>query len=118
MRRKFAYIAGLIVAGVLSYYSGYYFYINSRTGMVSDESERIQRGGIENLQMINETNEYYIAKIENNMLVIYQMPQEDIYDSLRIEQLQFQNKDYPELYDGKRFDSLREVFEFLESCMS
>ena len=118
MRKKFAYITGLIVAGILSYYSGYYFYINSRTGLLSHGYESVQRGNIENLQLINETKEYYIAKIEKNLLVIYQMPQEIIYDSLRTEQLQFQKKDYPELYDGMRFDSLSELFEFLESCMS
>lgn len=118
MRKKFAYIAGLMIAGVLSYYSGYYFYINSRTGMSAHRYERVQQGNIENLQMINETQDYYIAKIEKNLLVIYQMPQEIIYDSLRTEQLQFQKKDYQELYDGMRFDSLGELFEFLENCMS
>ena len=118
MRKKFTYIAGLIFAGVLSYYSGYYFYINSRTGFLEHEYESVQRGNTENLQLVNVAKEYYIAKIENNLLVIYQMPQKIIYDSLRTEQLQFQEKDYQELYEGMRFDSLGELFEFLESCMS
>ena len=52
------------------------------------------------------------------MLLIYKMPEESIYDSLKTSNLQFQEKDYLQLKNGIVFQSLAEVFEFLESCMS
>ena len=62
--------------------------------------------------------EHYIAKIEQNMLVIYKLPEEIIYDSVKLSTLQLTDSEYTALSNGIDFYSLTEVFGFLENSMS
>ena len=66
--------------------------------------------------LINE--EHYLAKIEKDMLVIYKMPENVIYDSVRLSTLQLTNSESTALLNGIDFESITEVFEFLENSMS
>ncbi len=119
MRRKILFIIGVLVAGIFSYYGGYYLYTTQRPKVEIEMPATLQRGMADNyIKQTGYEQEYYVAKIEQEMLVIYKMPDESIYDSLKTSNLQFQEKDYMLLQKGMSFDSLTEVFEFLESCMS
>ncbi len=119
MRKKILFIICVLVAGVFAYYGGYYMYITQRPKVEIEMPATLQRGIADNhIKQTGYEQEYYVAKIEQEMLVIYKMPDESIYDSLKTSNLQFQEKDYMLLKEGISFESLTEVFEFLESCMS
>ena len=119
MRRKILFVIGLLIAGTSAYYGGYYLYTSQRPKIEIEMPATLQRGITDNdVKQTGYEQEYYIAKIEQEMLLIYKMPEESIYDSLKISNLQFQEKDYLHLKKGIVFHSLTEVFEFLESCMS
>lgn len=119
MRRKILFLIGLLIAGTFAYYGGYYLYTNQRPKIEIEIPATLQRGITDNdVKQTGYEQEYYIAKIEQEMLLIYKMPEESIYDSLKTSNLQFQEKDYLQLKNGIVFQSLAEVFEFLESCMS
>ena len=119
MRKKILFFAGLLIAGTVAYYSGYYIYTSQRPKIDIEMPMILQRGTTENdVELADYSEEYYMAKIEQEMLLIYKMPEECVYDSLKTSNLQFQEKDYLQLEEGMIFHSLAEVFEFLESCMS
>lgn len=119
MRKVILFTAALAVAGVLAYYGGYYLYVTNRPKTVLEEPEMIPNGLLISGSSLQSTEaRYYIAKIENGMLNIYDMPEKILYDSISLQHLQLQVKDYRELETGKKFAGLLEVFEFLESCMS
>lgn len=107
MKKTAVYAAALIVIGVLSYFIGYYITV-PKTAPESILSEREK----------NPAQEHYIAKIERDMLFIYEMPENTIYDSMNTESMNFQTGELPALLDGIVFESLTEVYEFLESSMS
>lgn len=102
-----------------NYYTSPTLYTSQRPKIEIEMPAALQRGIANNdIKQTGYEQEYYIAKIEQEMLLIYKMPEESIYDSLKISNLQFQEKDYLQLKNGIVFQSLAEVFEFLESCMS
>lgn len=119
MRRKLLFLLGLILLGTASYYSAYRLYVGGHPKVVLEEPMTLlkSKGTEQEVQKGNE-QEYYLAKIEQEMLLVYKMPEKSIYDSMNADSLQFQEKDFLQLENGMVFEDLKEVFEFLESCMS
>jgi hypothetical protein len=118
MKRTVLFIISLIIAGMFAYYAGYYVYKMNRPEVKFLETESVQRAVQlpENKQMVSD--EYYIGIIEQNMLAIYKMPEEILYDSIDVESLQFYGNEKKQLTEGMIFKNLTEVYEFLENSMS
>ena len=62
--------------------------------------------------------EYYIAVIEQDMLMIYKMPEETLYDSVKVSTLHIVEEEMTQLQEGMIFEDLTELFGFLENSMS
>ena len=118
MRKKILFLLCLVIAGILSYYSGYYLYISSNPRTEIVEPVNLHRAMMISEDISEGLQEYYIAKIEQDMLVIYKMPERTFYDSVKVSSLHLEEKDKNELLAGQRFASIEEVFEFLENTMS
>jgi hypothetical protein len=118
MKRTVWFMISLIIAGTFAYYAGYYVYKLNRPKVEFLETENVQRAVQlpENKQMVSD--EYYIGIIEQNMLAIYKMPEEILYDSIDVDSLQFYGNEKKQLTEGMIFRNLTEVFEFLENSMS
>ncbi|MBQ8857994.1 MAG: hypothetical protein IJ024_07630 [Lachnospiraceae bacterium] len=119
MKRTIFFLIGLILAGTFAYFAGYYVYTAENPKAEVLEPATLQKAvplsNENNLQM---NEEYYIAKIEQDVLSIYKMPEETLYDSIELSGLHFVGKEEQELSEGIIFQNLTEVFEFLENSMS
>lgn len=119
MRRKLLFLLGLILLGTASYYGAYQLYVGSHPKAVIEEPMTLLKSkDIKQKVQAENEREYYLARIEKEMLLVYKMPEESIYDSMNADGLQFQEKDFLQLEKGMVFEDLTEVLEFLESCMS
>ncbi len=118
MKKKILFLIGLIIAGTFAYYGGYHVYQINRPKVEIIEPESLQRAvqTSEKEQMI--LKEYYVGKIEQDLLMIYKMPEETVYDSVKLNSLHFYEEEKQQLLDGMVFQNLTEVFEFLENSMS
>jgi len=119
MRKTVLFVIGLIAVGSLAYYGAYHFYLTEHPKMEYVEQIPLQRSVIQP-ETGQESNlpEYYLAKIEQDMLMIYKMPEETLYDSVETSSLNFHGTEETQLMNGISFESLKEVFEFLENSMS
>ena len=118
MRKKLIFLLGLIIAGILSYYSGYYLYVSSKPQTEIIEPVTFRHAGNLTKENTKNVQEYYLGKIEQDMLNIYKMPENELYESVKADGLHLQESEKKLLYTGQRFESLNEVFEFLENSMS
>ena len=119
MKKTAVFMIGLILAGILAYFSGYYVYTTRNPKPEMKGSINLQRTvTLSEDKGLAETEEYYIAKIEKEQLMIYKMPEEIVYESVEIRSLHFSEKEKPQLLEGMVFQTLPEVFEFLENSMS
>ena len=118
MRRTVLFVIGLVIAGTLAYYGGYYVYKSNRPKTELLETESVQRAVKMSENVSAASEEYYIGIIEQDMLAIYKMPEEILYDSIEVDSLQFYGNDERQLMKGMIFGNLTEVFEFLENSMS
>ena len=119
MKKTVFFIIGLILAGTLAYFTGYYVYTSEKPGTEVPETIALQKAVIlSDDRFFSESEEYYMAKIEKDMLMIYQMPEKSLYDSVELNGLHFTEKEKPQLMEGMVFRDLTEVFEFLENSMS
>lgn len=119
MKRMILFVLGLIAAGTLAYFGGYYLYTSENPKTEITEPISLQRAvQISDTENITERQEYYVAKIEQDMLMIYKMPEETLYDSVEMSSLFFQERENAQLVEGIVFEDLTEVFEFLENSMS
>lgn len=116
MRKALLFFVCLIIAGIIAFYAGYYLYQSNRSQVEIEEQPVLKRGVRSDSEPPKRP--YYLLKIEGNQLIVYQMPEEIIYDSVKVDSLILQEKDMPALLEGKEYVELTEVFEFLESCMS
>lgn len=118
MRRTILFVVCLIIAGTFAFFGGYYVYMsnNPKTEIIVPES--LQRTMPLSGSKEDVPAEYYIGKIEQNMLMIYKMPEKILYDSVETDDLQFYEDEEQKLLDGMVFQDLTEVFEFLENSMS
>ena len=118
MKKKILYVIFLIMAGTAAYYGGYHAYTSNRPKVELVEPEKVQKAiqtkGYDN----REQQEYYVGKIEEDHLVIYKMPEDSIYDSIRLGTLNFYGEEVTELKEGMVFKDLTEVFELLENSMT
>lgn len=119
MKKVILFIISLAVVGTLAYFGGYYLYVSENPRKEPVEQITLQRSALQqNFPKEETVSEYYLAKIEQDMLMIYKMPEETIYDSVKTSSLNFHGAEEAELLKGISFKSLPEVFEFLESTMS
>lgn len=108
----------LLAVCVLAYFGGYYAAVSGTLRDQKEEPVTLQRN-IEMSETAEEMpGEYYIARIEQDMLFIYEMPENIIYDSMRTESMHFPEGELPVLREGITFRTLPEVYEFLENSMS
>lgn len=116
-RRTVFMVVGVVLLGILAYFGGYY-YMHEKP-QIKIEETMMQR----NLLLSGEGNseiqaEYYVAKIEETMLNIYKMPENMLYDAVKLSSLQLSEEEQERLRAGITFQGLTEVFEFLENSMS
>lgn len=118
MKRKILFTLFLICTGAFAYYGGYHLYVanNPKTEII--EPETLQRAMPMSDTKETILEEYYIGKIEQDMLMIYKMPEETLYDSIETGSLRFFGDEESQLMEGMVFQDLTEVFEFLENSMS
>lgn len=118
MKKTVLFIIGLIFAGTLSYFGGYYLYVTQNPKIELTEQVTVQNAVPLSSVKMPEEQDYYFAKLEQDMLRIYKMPDAVVYDSVRASSLHMSGMDEELLLAGMRFETLEEVFEFLESAMS
>ncbi len=119
MKKTVLFIIFLIFAGTLSYFGGYYLYVSENPKTEITEQITVQKAvQLSDTVVSAEEQEYYFAKIEQDMLMIYKMPDATLYDSVEVSSLHVQGMEESQLLEGMRFDTLTEVFEFLENAMS
>lgn len=119
MKKTFVAFGVLIILGTFAYFGGYYFYLSGHSKTETVEEISLQRAmRMADMESTVEQQEYYIVKIEQEMLMVYKMPEEILYDSVEISSLHFQEKEQSQLSEGIVFSDLTEVFEFLENSMS
>ena len=118
MKRTVLFVISLVVTGTLAFYGGYYVYKSNRPKTQFLETENVQRAVQMSENVSAASKEYYIGIIEQDLLAIYKMPEEILYDSIDVESLQFYGNEKKQLTEGMIFGNLTEVFEFLENSMS
>lgn len=118
MKRTVLFVIGLIIAGTLAYFSGYYAYKAGHPETELLDAESVQKAIQTSEKQENVSGEYYVGKIEQNLLVIYKMPEEILYDSVELSSLGLYENEKAQLLEGMVFGDLKEVFEFLENSMS
>ena len=118
MKKKILYVIFLIVAGTFAYYGGYHAYTSNRPKVQLIEPERLQKAMPTKDYYNSDIREYYVGKIEKDHLLIYKMPEDSVYDSIRLSTLNFYGEEEEKLMEGMIFEDLTEVFEFLENSMS
>ena len=119
MKKTMIILAFLILAGTVSYFGGYYFYTTENPKTEIQTPITVQKSvQFNNEQPIPEEASYYFAKVEQEKLLIYKMPDAVVYDSVEMDGLHLQQTEVTLLEEGVRFENLSEVFEFLENAMS
>ena len=118
MKKKILFLVFLITAGAFAYYGGYHAYTSNRPKTRMIEPESLQKAVPMNHTDDPQLKEYYIGKIENDQLMIYKMPEDAIYDSVKLSSLGLYEEEKERLINGMVFENLTAVFEFLENSMS
>lgn len=118
MKRIIVFVIGVILAGALAYFTAYHVYTSKNHTADILTPVTLQRAAPPAKEAEKEPQIYYLAKIEDGILCIYRMPEESLYDSIKLSSLHMTSKERGELMQGVVFESLTEVFEFLENSMS
>ena len=121
MKKKIYFLIGLVAAGIFAYYAGYHGYTFNypQTELLNPMTLQKSVPLSENEKNISEDEQkYYFGKISQEVLEIYEMPEQILYESVRLNTLHLSEKEKRELSEGVVFMTLTEVFEFLENSMS
>lgn len=119
MKKIIVFVVCLIFAGILAFLGGYYGYkMKNPKAEQRDSMERQYSISSEQNHAEQVLNEYYMAKIEQELLMVYKMPEEILYESVELSSLHMTEKEKNGLMSGMIFLNLPEVFEFLENSMS
>lgn len=118
MKKTVVFMIFLLFAGTLAYFGGYYLYVTNHPQTEFSEPVTVQKQVTLDNTVTKEEQEYYFAKLEQDMLTIYRMPEAVEYDSIKASSLHTSGMDESRLLEGMRFETIEEVFEFLESAMS
>ena len=108
----------LLCAGTFAYYGGYHFYRSTHPKVEIAEPENYSHPVPVAEKTVQISREYYIGIIQEDKLMIYQMPEETLYDSVEVASLKFYDDELQQLTEGMVFQDLKELFEFLENSMS
>ncbi len=118
MKKYWLFLVGILLAGLLAYWGSYYFYMSNRTeNTLKVRPVQSSRSAVPEEKMTSQ-EEYYMAKIEGSMLIVYEMPEIRVYDSLDLRSFHFSEAERIVLSEGMEFMNLGEIFGFLESSMS
>lgn len=119
MKKLIYYMIFLIAGGILAYFIAYYSYMEKLSKPEVLQSVVLQETvPFNDKNLLMKTDNYYLVKIEKDSLIVYTMPEEQIYDSIKLSSLYISENEYEELYNGLVFEHLNEVLEFLENSMS
>ena len=118
MRKKMIFMIVLLCAGTFAYYGGYHFYRSTHPKVEIIKPETYSQPVSVAEKTVQISRDYYIGVIQEDKLMIYQMPEEVLYDSVAVSSLKFYNDELQQLNEGMIFDDLTELFEFLENSMS
>ena len=117
-RRTIFLMIGIVFAGFLSYLGGYTL-VKDDVQMKMVEPVSVQRSLLRNGSDADYfQKEYYVVWLEKQMLHIYKMPENVIYDSVKLSTLQISEEEKIMLREGVTFETLTDVFGFLENSMS
>lgn len=94
----------VVCLGILSFFIGYKSVPNA--GKISEEI---------NLQ--EETGGYF-ARAEKEWLIIYDLESQEIFEYTKLQDLQLEDTVKKQLLRGITFENEKEVYDFLENCMS
>lgn len=118
-KKKITFAVCLVFAGIIAYLGGYYGYQLKNPKTELRESLELHHSISSEQNPAQQTlNEYYMAKIEQELLMVYKMPEEILYESVELSSLHMTEKEKKGLINGMIFWNLSEVFEFLENSMS
>lgn len=117
MRRKIIFAPYFLLC-VLAGFGGYYVAMPSESKQPLSNETLHLRLPSDDTKKIRDVKEHYIARIEENTLFIYKMPEYTVYDLLEKESLHFADGELKALHEGIVFATLPEVYEFLENGMS
>ena len=119
MKKVVFFLIGLILAGTLAYFTAYEIYTSEKHRLDVPVPVTLQKAApvMKNNKEVS-TQEFYLARLEEQILVIYKMPEEIVYDSVKLSSLYLDTKERMELSRGIIFQDLKELFEFLENSMS
>lgn len=117
MKRKVIIAAAFFAVCLLSAFAGYRAAVSKKPPELPQQTEKTVSGAAKEDEA-EKKEPHYLAKIEDGQLLIYELPENRIYESMKAEALNFPEQQLPELYRGIFFDTLPEVYEFLENCMS
>lgn len=118
MKKTILFVILLLFGGTLAYFGGYYLYVTENPKTELAEPLTVQKAAPQESSTAMEQQEYYFAKLEEDTLMIYRMPDAVVYDSVKASGLHTSATEEARLLEGIRFATLEEVFEFLESAMS
>lgn len=120
MRKKIFFLIFLILIGTLSYFGGYYLYVSENPKERVREQNLMKSGmQTDSISLPDQVQQdFYFAQIEQEMLMIYRMPDGKLYDSVELSSLHVPESELLQLMEGVRFENLRSVFEYLENSMS
>ena len=118
MRKKIIFMIVLLCAGTFAYYGGYHFYRSTHPKVEITKPEIYSQPVPVAKKAVQISRDYYIGVIQEDKLMIYQMPEEVLYDSVEVSSLKFYEDEQQQLKEGMIFDDLTELFEFLENSMS
>ena len=117
MKNKKVFMIILILFCAAAYFMGYYFLADHN--FTIEKSEPTAPKNTE--KIINESaidlQKYYLLITEDDYLMIYSMPEQQLYESIELDCLWIKGEESL-LKEGIRMENITEVYEFLESHMS
>lgn len=118
MKKSVSFALLLIFLCFAAYFGGYRMAASRAEKMRQAEKNYLHQT-VRNVEMTEKVpGEHYVAKIEQETLFIYEMPEHTVYDFMEIKTLHFPENERAELKKGLVFETLAEVYEFLENSMS
>lgn len=116
MKNKRILMISLILLCVVAYFAGYRMFSKKED---SENSEvTTPKESVRNISESDyDSQEHYLLIIKEENLMIYEMPEHHLYDSVPLDSLWIEGEEEA-LKEGVSMQNLKEVFEFLENHMS
>ncbi len=112
----------VIFFAALSYLAGYYTVQKSKPETepeaVIQRTAKETAGVTAKAEEAEATETYYIARLQGEWLLVMTLPDGQMFEYVRAEEIQITSETGKLLETGIRFETQQEVYEFLENCMS